>query len=95
MIVPYAGELGAGGQFEVDVTTLKTQVANSEYLKNLLALNRDKDISVLDDYIQKLGSLGRTHCWVNLGINRLIQFVFGANSIEETTLFPINRNTLQ
>lgn len=92
LIAPYAGEVGSGRQIETDLAKLQAQFSSSAYVNELKLAGQST--APVDEYANLLQSFSGPLVATGVGLERMLQFFMGETTIENTVLFPVNRNRL-
>jgi len=72
---------------EIDYQALSQQIDRSAYLQELVKNGGNR--AHLEPYLLKLAGLKVPHFQLAIGFERLTQFLIGADSIQEASLFPV------
>jgi asparaginyl-tRNA synthetase len=93
LILPLSGEAVGAAEREYRHDKLKERLKNSEMMRKLIARGGGiKDFQWYLDCV-KLNGI-KLHSGCGIGLNRVTQFVLGADDIRKCTVFPLNSQTI-
>lgn len=93
LVVPYAGELGAGKEYEKSAANFRRQTNSSDYLKEAAANWHTTQTGYkeeeLDGFARGLAELPSPSYSFTMGLERLTQFLLGSERITDAVVFPV------
>jgi len=93
LILPGSGEAVGAAEREYRYEKLKERLKNSEMMKKLEA--RGGGMQDFQWYLDCVKNNGiKLHSGCGIGLNRVTQFVLGADDIRKCTVFPLNSETI-
>lgn len=93
LILPMSGEAVGSAEREYRHEKLKERLENSEMIKKLKA--RGGGIEDFQWYLDTVKENGiKMHSGCGIGLNRVTQFILGADDIRKCTVFPLNSETI-
>lgn len=93
LILPFGGEAVGAASREYRPEILLKRLQESDMLKQLIAKGGSiKDFDWYIDVYRKYDTVKHAGC--GIGLNRVTQFIFGADDIRKCTAYPLNRETL-
>lgn len=92
LILPHSGEAVGAAEREYDYTLLQEKLLNSSMYRRLR--ERGKGISDFEWYLNIVREKGISHAGCGIGLNRVTQFILGADDIRMSTAYPMNRISL-
>ena len=93
LILPEGGEAVGAAEREYRYDKLRERLENSEMMKKLKA--RGGGIKDFQWYLDCVNEHGiKMHSGCGIGLNRVTQFVLGADDIRKCTVFPLNSETI-
>jgi asparaginyl-tRNA synthetase len=93
LILPGSGEAVGAAEREYRYDKLKERLENSMMMQQLKA--RGGNIEDFQWYLDCVKTNGiKLHSGCGIGLNRVTQFVLGADDIRKSTVFPLNSETI-
>jgi len=93
LILPGSGEAVGAAEREYRHEKLKERLENSKMLEQLK--RRGGNIEDFEWYLECVRENGiKMHSGCGIGLNRITQFILGADDIRKSTVFPLNSETI-
>jgi asparaginyl-tRNA synthetase len=92
LLLPTSGEAVGAAEREYRCEKLRERLVNSLMFKQLV--EKGGSIEDFKWYLEFYGNHGFLHSGCGIGLNRVTQFVLGADDIRATTAFPMNRESI-
>jgi len=92
LLLPASGEAVGAAEREYRYEKLRERLVNSMMFKQLA--EKGGSIEDFKWYLEFYGNHGFLHSGCGIGLNRVTQFVLGADDIRATTAFPMNRESI-